>query len=561
MKKNDKGVLIRLFSELKPFKKSILIAFVYFFCISFVAFLKPLIIKHITDDGLLSKKIKIVIVFSCIYFLLSCIEEFTEVYQTKTFVRIQNKLKYGLYERSFIKLTKLKQSYFSDKNSADIINILTTDVNIIGIIADKSILFLFTYSLRIISGLLGLFYIDWHLALLVLGCVPIKYIIVKVFAKKKRKTVEAYIESYQEFDGWLGDAINGIREIKLWNLLTHKITEFRKKQEVILKTNEQQCMLETYNSLADSLLQMMLTSTVYILGGILIIQSKLSLGDITAFLTYTAYVIAPISLLFNIKMIFSGVVPSAIRYYEFQDLEEEAEGGASIHKEMGFQSLEFQNVSFAYGDRIVLNGIGFSIKKGEKIAIIGENGSGKTTIINLMLRLLEPTGGHITLNDSIDIDDFKISDYRSIYSVVSQDPYLFQNSIYENIALYQDFDKADFSKICFQCRLNDWISRLDAKEQTFVGRNGTTVSGGEKQKIAVARALLRDSEVIILDEATSSFDSESDRLVHQMILEEFADKTVVCITHHQEHLKYMDRIYQIENQKIQEVTERFIKRG
>lgn len=559
MKKNERKVIIKLLYELKPFKKTLAIIYFFFFFVGFLSFFKPLIIKHITDDGLIKKEIGTVIVFSCIYFMLSCIEELIEIHQTKVFIKIQNKFKADMYERSFIKLIRLKQSYFSDKNSSGIINILTTDINKLGIIADKSILFLFVFIFRIISGLLGLLYIDWHLALVVLVCISIKYFYVIIFAKKKKKHVESYIQSYQDFDEWLGDIINGVREIKLCNLLPYKIKELRIKQEILLNKDEQQSMIEAYNSSVDVLIQMLLTCTVYILGGFLITQSRLSLGDITAFLTYTSYVISPISFLFNMTMIFSGIVPSAVRYYDFQNLTEEKEGEIIIRDKVEFQSLNFQSVSFSYANRIVLNNIDLSINKGEKIAIIGDNGSGKTTIINLMLKLLEPTSGCILLNNSIGIDSIKLSDYRSLFGVVNQEPYLFQESIYKNIVLYKEIDQTDFQKICSQCRLTDWISSLDEKEQTLIGANGTTISGGEKQKIAVARALLWGTEVIILDEATSSFDRESDYLVLQMILEEFVDKTVVCITHHQKHLKHMDRIYRIEKHKIQEVTGKYIK--
>nr|WP_311138018.1 ATP-binding cassette domain-containing protein [Clostridium botulinum] len=188
----------------------------------------------------------------------------------------------------------------------------------------------------------------------------------------------------------------------------------------------------------------------------------------------------------------------------------------------------------------------------KKSTIIGENGSGKSTLINLFLRLYKPCKGKILINGT-NINDFNLKDYRKLISVVNQEIYLFNQTIKENIILNSRIKEKQLNKIYKNAKLNEFINKLPNKSETNVGRNGSNLSGGEKQKIAMARALTRDSEILILDEATANLDIQSENYINQLINKEFKEKTVIVISHRTDILKYMDKVFELKNGQVNQI--------
>lgn len=262
-------------------------------------------------------------------------------------------------------------------------------------------------------------------------------------------------------------------------------------------------MLAQWNGITDNIIVHLLTSLIYIIGANFVFDMQLSVGSVFAFITYSAYVTGPISAILNIGYLLSGIIPSTKRYYEFMALEEEKENEEGM-TEPCFGDLELQNLSFSYEkDKAVLSDINIAFPKGSKTVLIGRNGSGKSTLISLLLQLYQPTGGKITLN-GIDISEFVLREYRNMISVVSQEIYLFNSSIRDNICMYKNIDDKTIMEACKDSGLADFISEVSL--DYVVGQNGAMLSEGQKQKIALARALVHNSPVIIFDEATSNTD-------------------------------------------------------
>ena len=276
--------------------------------------------------------------------------------------------------------------------------------------------------------------INWKLALLVLLVVPIKYLLIKMFAEKEEKLSEQEIEASANFSSWLGDSINGIREIKLWNLYREKQQNLISKQKEILEINKKGKLIQAYNMSTDSALKGLITAALYGIGGYFICKSKLTIGSLTAFITYSNYVINPISIVMNLKLIFAQIKPSIKRIEEFikTDVEkkENIEGKICQLK----HSINMENISFSYTERSIKQNVNLEIHKGEKIAIIGDNGSGKSTLLSMLLRFIEPEQGNIYI-DGVDIKEYDIDQYRSMFSVVSQNIYLFADTLWNNIVM------------------------------------------------------------------------------------------------------------------------------
>jgi ATP-binding cassette subfamily B protein len=216
-------------------------------------------------------------------------------------------------------------------------------------------------------------------------------------------------------------------------------------------------------------------------------------------------------------------------------------------------NIRFEEVSFSYPNgEPVLKNINLEIQPGEKIAVIGANGSGKTTIINLLLRFYTPGGGRILL-DGMEINELNLRDYRRLISVVSQDLYLFNATVTENITLFSPMPDFKVYQAAQASRAHEFIAAMPRQYASGIGPNGAGLSGGERQKIAMARAFARDSQILVLDEATSNYDFESENQVNELFKTGFENKTVIMITHRPDVLKQVGRIIVLEKGCIADI--------
>lgn len=508
-------------------------------------------IRDITDKGMMQKNYSVILGSVAVLAVLILVNQGRELLQIKIFTEINNAVSFDIFSSAFQKLLHLKKSYFSDKNTAEILNLLQTDISQVASITDQYTVMCISYLFRIISGLIGLFLIDGKLTMLVLAMVPAKYLLVRHLSKRQEKAMDALIEKSREFSGWFGDNIEGIDEIKLWNLYKTKETVFREKKKEILEMSKTNTMIGGWNSFWQVLLEWSVTIAIYLVGGFQICAGKMTMGTVFTFVSYSSYVTGPVGAFINLKMFFSHVFPSAKRLFQFMDLETEDNSGEKRITKVP-PTLEVKDVTFQYcTERIILKKVNLLIRPGEKIAIIGKNGSGKSTIIHLLLRFYEPDCGAIFVN-GVDVRRISLERYRGLFSVVSQNPYLFQGDILQNINLNNHCDMEKIQETLKISGVAEYVSKMPEGYKTKVGKNGTKLSGGEKQKIAVARALLKDAPIVILDEATSNFDAESNSYLHDMIVNEMKEKTVIMITHHYSNLKGMDRIFEIESGGLKE---------
>jgi len=306
------------------------------------SFLRPLIIQKIIDDGLVERNFRIVLIFAISLFLLALIEGGIEILQARLFVDLKNKLVLGLYTKVFHRLLHAQLNFFSKNNSAEIINKISTDIDNVSIVVDSNMMSVLNYILQIVSGVVGLFIISWKLAFLVLAVVPIKFFLIHFFSEKREETTENWIKESTAFSGWLGDMINGIHEIKLWSLYKNKTLELRRRQKNVLKQEKKNMLLEAYNSTSDSILQWIVISALYGVGGYFVCGESLSIGGLTAFISYSNYVVIPISLVFNIKFLFAKIKPSFQRLQTLLRVKTEQTSGyidriPTFEKEISFE--------------------------------------------------------------------------------------------------------------------------------------------------------------------------------------------------------------------------------
>lgn len=553
MRTDNHSVIWRVLSYLLPYKKEFMFAGLLLAAATGIGFLQPLVIQEITDKGMLAQDLPVLCWAVTVLALLVLLNQAVEMAQTRLFVNIHNKTYYNIFHQVFQKLMRLKKTYFEDKNNAEILSCLQMDVSQVASITDRYTVMSVTSVFRLISGLIGLLIISWKLTIVVLIMVPLKILLVRRLSRRQEEAIDQMIESSRDFSQWFGDNLEGVEEIKLWNLFKSRDRAFQAKLEGMLKLQKNNTMIDAWNTLGESLLEWSVTIMLYIVGGILICHGKLSIGSVFAFVSYSWYVTGPISALLNLKMYFARIMPSARRLFKFLDMETESDDGKGTVKGKP-PRIEFKDVTFAYQEnRPILRGASFHVEPGEKVAIIGQNGSGKTTIINLLLRFYTPDSGEITA-DGVPISQLALDDYRSLFSVVSQEPYLFLGNIAENVNLTGQAPQEKVKTAMQTSGVANYATCMPEGTNTKIGRNGARLSGGEKQKLAVARALLKDAPIVILDEATSGFDVESDAYLHDVIVNQMEEKSVVLITHRYENLEGIDHVYHLKEGRITEGT-------
>lgn len=502
----------------------------------------PLISRQIMDDGFIggnkSLLIKLVLITLVIYGVNSLID----IIKEKKRVDISSKIQYFLSEQSFSHLMKLRMSYFNSTNYAEILNNVNMDISKMTSVADSSVFFVITQAFSMVGGVIGLFIIDYRMTILVLIFIPVKCIVMKHFAKKQKSIMDDFIISNQKYARWFGDTVGGVKEVKLFNILDKKHKEFALNQNTLIDKQKQMNMLNQWNSIVDTIMVEVLSTLLYIVGANLVFELQLSVGSVFSFITYSAYVTGPISAILNIGYLLSGIIPSTKRYYEFMDLREEADNGKIA--EPVFGELTLENIFFSYEiDKPILIDVNLKFPMGSKTALIGRNGSGKTTIINLLTRLYEPMNGQILLK-GVNISEITLEAYRNMVSVVSQQIYLFNDTIRNNICLYKQVSDEVIEDACKDSSLDEFLEEVSL--DYVVGQNGAMLSGGQKQKIALARALVHDKPIIIFDEATSNTDVYSEHQINGLLHTRLKDKTVIVITHKKEILSEMDQIVMLK---------------
>ena len=535
---SNKEAVRRLLLLLVKYKKTIVVIVGCLLVSTGLNLCVPLISRRIMDDGFIGGNKKLLIELVLVSMVIYTINSLIDLIKEKKRVDISAKIQYFLSEQSFSHLMKLRVNYFNNTNYAETLNNINMDINQMTSVADSSVFFVITQAFSMTGGIIGLFIIDFRMTILVLLFIPIKCVVMKYFAKKQKQIMDEFIKKNQKYAKWFGDTVGGVREVKLFNILDRKHEEFDQNQKDIIEKQKQMNMLGQWNTITDSLMVQFLSTLLYILGANLVFDLQLSVGSVFAFITYSSYVTGPISAILNIGYLLSGIIPSTKRYYAFMDLEEETDNGETAA--LCPDDLKLQQVSFAYEkEKYVLKDVDILFAKGSKTAIIGRNGSGKTTIINLLTRMYEPTSGKIMLGTE-DISELPLPEYRNMVSVVSQQIYLFNDTIRNNICLYKRVDDVIVEEACKDSGLEDFIKEVSL--DYVVGQNGAMLSGGQKQKIALARALIHDKPIVIFDEATSNTDAYSEQQINGLLDTKLKEKTVIVITHKKEILNKVDQI-------------------
>jgi ATP-binding cassette, subfamily B, bacterial MsbA len=461
---------------------------------------------------------------------------------------VSNKVIMDLRVDMFSKLLKLPKSYFDNNTTGETLSKITFDVEQISAAASGIWLDLIKSFLTVAILTIYLFYKNYLLSLSLLILLPLVYLAVKFSTTRMRNGSKKVQDSMGNMTHLLDENISGIDLVKIYHAQKNEESKFLQITKTIRQQRFKVDVAGGVNtSIVNVLIGLCLASVVFLSSTYL----AMSAGDFLAFFTAMGMLVKPSKTLININKPLQQAVIAANSVFELIDEKSELATGQnkSIYKN---GDIAFDNVSFFYNkDKSSLNNINLTIKHAETIALVGSTGSGKTTLVNLLTRFYNPTSGKITINNE-DISTIDLDSYRSNFSYVDQNVRLFNDTISGNIAFGQ-IETMSMDSIINAAKASnsiEFIEKLDKKFDSEIGEDGVTLSGGQRQRLSIARAIAKDSPILILDEATSALDSATEKLVQEAINKLQKKRTTIIIAHRLSTIQNADRIIVLKDGEI-----------
>lgn len=537
----------------KPFVKNILIMVLCTIIIIICGFVSPFITKNIVDKGILLKDVNSILYYLICSLLVYVIQYFAELLQFVFYKPICVEIPNKLNEMAWTHVLKIRIKYFKERNFSEILAENMQDIGNISSLIDSNFLTSIVYLVKIIAGFAALTYISPYLAIILVFVSPIKLVLNKKFYIKKVEINKDLLYKQTKFSKWIGDCVSGILEIKMWDIVEDKKMELDDILRMFKLIRNKLLNLGFIEAFLSSLLIIMANTGIYMVGGILVIRGKLTLGGLLAFISYSSFVFEPLEIVSGILNKLAVVNPSVYRFDKFMntEIEEDSIRDINLKKDFSIESLKFEKINFSYENNVkILNNLSFTIKKNEIVGLVGNNGSGKSSIINLVTRFYDSYDGAIMINN-FNIKNIKIKSYRKILALMSQNNYIFNDTIANNINITNKLEGEQIKLYGELSGLDKSIQGISEKYDYIVGFNGQKLSGGQRQKLSMARVLSKtDAKILILDEATSNYDiSSSNNLINSIIDNNNYD-IVIIITHQPEILKKLKRLIFIKDGKV-----------
>ena len=479
--------------------------------------------------------------------------------QFSLIVRIRNRL--------YRHIHTLSMSYFNREKSGELASVMMNDVNVMQNAFTTTFQKLLVEPLNILFFGAILFIIDWKLSLVALLILPLAgflYVSVGVSIRRKSKRIQEKIASIMHI---LTEALYSIRVIKAFATKHHEIQKFETEGNRYFHLLFRRAKLNNLATPINEIIGVLIGVILLWYGGMQVIQTEtLTSEDFLRFILVLFAMLAPIKTLGTVNITIQNSLAAAERVFKVIDSKPDINDKPGAKEIESFsEEIRFDNVSFDYGEKSVpvLKNVSFSISKGSVVALVGSSGAGKSTIADLIPRFYDTTSGSVNI-DGEDIREYKLSNLRKMMGIVSQEVILFNDTVKNNISYGQPETKeTDIISAAKSANAMEFIDSLPEGLDTVIGERGIKLSGGQKQRLSIARAIIKNPPVLILDEATSSLDSESEKLVQQAIEQLMKDRTVLIIAHRLSTVRNVDEIIVLEKGQVVEMGnhETLIKKG
>ncbi|WP_445326875.1 ABC transporter ATP-binding protein [Solibacillus sp. FSL W7-1464] len=552
--KNQKETLLRIWSYLRIQKVELISVVIFVFISTLLSLVGPFLIGKTIDDYIVKLDvpgaIRMALILAGVYIASSLLTWL----QTFVMIRVSQKTIRRLRQQLFEQYQSLPLSFYDKRQQGDLMSRMTNDIENLNAALSQSVIQIVSSFLTIIGTAFALFYLDWRLALVTLIIIPLIVYATKQIIKRSSVNYKARQRDLGNLNGYIEETISNADIITLFGQEKSTLAEFKEANERLRGSAMRADIISGFMGPINNFMNNLGLSLVIGAGAIMAVTSGLTIGVIASFVTYTRQFFRPINQLSNLLNTFQSAIAGSERVFEVLDeAKEVADMGNAKAKEKFSGDVKFENVQFAYETgKTVLHGIDFEAKAGETVAIVGPTGSGKTTIIQLLTRFYDATGGRILL-DGEPIGQYKMTNVRDHVGVVLQDTYLFSGTVRENIRFGKlhatDDEVEQAAKIAYA---HNFIKYLPEQYETVLTSGGLNLSQGQRQLIAIARAILEDPDILILDEATSSVDTMTEVHIQKGLNNLMEGRTSFVIAHRLKTIENADQIIVIKDGRILE---------
>ena len=550
---NNKDLAVRIFkTEIKRYYKLIFICFIFMITSALATAASAWLLDPAIKMIFVNKDKQMLYLIPLGIILILTLKGISTFFVKIISIKISLNIAENIQVSMAKKILNLDITSISEKHSGRFISNFVVDIHIFLSTISNIVINSIKESLTLIALLSVMIYHDWKLSIIALTVLPIAAFFSKKFGKKMGKKSTLSMIASENFSAFLSELIKGSWLIKIYQkekeefertkiLISEKFKKAKKVEQVRLGSGP---IMEFIIAVAIGL--------IIFFGGYRSINGNLTMGEFISFLASLMLAYAPVRALAGINVGLNEGLAAARRIYALIDKEDKILEDKSLPiLQISSGNIIFQNVNFSYSDNSrILNNINININGGSKTGIIGESGSGKSTILNLLPRFFDLTEGKILI-DKQEINNVRLSSLRKAISIVSQDTILFDDTIKKNIAYAKKNATDDeIYKASKLAGIDNFVNSLENGYETLVGENGVKLSGGQKQRISVARAFLKNAPIILLDEATSSLDSDSEEKIKQALNELTKNKTTLIISHKLSTIITCEKIYVINKGKI-----------
>ena len=551
----DARLMRRLLAYLRPYRRSALLAIVCLIAGSALSIIQPYLTKIAIDRYIRNNNFSGLNQIAVIYALtLVCVFALS-FSQTWLINLMGQKIMYDLRMQIFRHLQKLDVSFFDKNPVGRLMTRVTTDVDALNELFTSGVISVFDDIFTLSGIIISLFLLNYRLALGIVTILPFLILVTLLFKIKVRDSFRKVRTAIARINAFLQENITGAAVVQLFSQEKKQYRQFTRINKDHLDANLQSIF---YYAIFFPLLELISASAVALIvwyGGRQVLTGALTLGTLVAFIQYSDRFFSPISDLSEKYTILQSAMASSERIFKLLDTEPSIASPSktgSLTVERG--SIEFRNVSFFYNaGEPVLHDVSFNVEPGEKIAVVGATGAGKSTIISLLSRFYDVQQGEI-LVDGENIRNFNLQGLRSSIGIVLQDVFLFSGSVSENIRLGNHrISDEQVQKAAETVHASHFIHKLERQFSTEVGERGSSLSVGQKQLLAFARALAFNPKILVLDEATSSIDTETELLIRDALAKLMAGRTSIIIAHRLSTIQNADRIIVLHRGRIREV--------
>jgi ATP-binding cassette subfamily B protein len=549
---DTQGLFQRFFHLLLPQKKLLLNVFVASLLLTVLGILGSFYYKVLIDDILSAGLLKTLHILSFGIILLNLFKVLLSAIRSHLLLYLSQKLDIALLLGYYRHVLKLPMNFFGTRKVGEIISRFNDASKVRDAISGATLTIMIDTIMAVAGGVI-LYTQNSYMFGVTLIVVLFYFIIVFSFNKWYKRLNQVQMENNSQLTSYMVESLNGIQTVKAYNAERKVNLETETKFIRLLRSIFR---LSWVSNLQGSLVGFVeLTGGIVILwvGAFHVIKGNLTIGQLITYNSLLAYFLDPVKNLINLQPQMQTAIVAADRLGEILDLEPERTSteDKKLKPETMKGDITFKNVSFRYGTRrTVLEHISMHIKHGERIALVGESGSGKTTLVKLLLSLYNPEEGDVLINSN-NVKDINLESLRDKIAYIPQETFLFSGSIMDNLMLGLDeVTPEEAIEACKKAEAHDFINELPLRYETRLEENGTNLSGGQRQRLAIARAILKKPDILVLDEATSNLDSITERAIESTIEEYSKEMTTIIIAHRLSTIKRCNRIYVMEKGKI-----------